>query len=428
MNTTKNSQNQDLFSSKYYDFQAFTNLFDANVKKHRKIEVGYHHHKVPILLNKVEADTDGTFFRLDKNKNRTAVNYGPHEVPYIQDAAISFPVKLPNGNFGMVEVVNDGHGGETCSQWVAREIFQNFQGFLNSSKSVVNHTRTTGMMQNDLYIQPESEDAIDKLFAHIHAESQKAPAKSLIGNSGTTCSIVTYDLSDRVVYVATLGDSPVMKFNVVQNDRSNTYSCTWMSEDQAASSAAEQLRLRKMLTTQLQLTSLVPVKHVAFQENGVCWRMLSGLMVTGAFGDFHHDYNPVFGTPDVINRVPNKWILPWEPGTVWIQGSDGMHEHLINGRCFLGPKSDVTIPLYEQLLTQESLDNWPRNVAAEMINVQAQTICVEKSKTTPNKTAEELNKWCLANWDNHNQYVRLPVVDTPPCHMPMRSMSSPITC
>lgn len=427
--STPKSQSQDLFSAKYHELQAFEQTFNENVKKHSAIEIGYHSNKryKPILLNKVKVDPQGNRIRVDRNTH-TSVNYDPHQVPYIQDAAISFPVKLPNGNYGMVEVVNDGHGGEACSQWVVREIFQTFQNFLDNSTCVVNQTRTTGMMLQEPYIVPESEDAIDKLFAHIHAESQKPMNRLAIGSSGTTCSVVVYDLTDRIVFAASLGDSPIMKFNMVEKNGDNVYSCTWMSEDQDASSEAEQLRLRKKLTNHLKLADLVPVKHVVYKERDICWRMLSGLMVTAAFGDFYHDTNPMFcSMKNVINRVPNKWILSWEPDTVWIQGSDGMHEHLRCDKIGMGPKPDVTIPLYEALLTQESRNHWPRNVAAEMINIQAKTICEEKSKFTENKTRGEINQWCLANWDNHNQYVRLPVVDLP-CPMPMRSMSSPITC
>ena len=104
-------------------------------------------------------------------------------------------------------------------------------------------------------------------------------------------------------------------------------------------------------------------KNWVVYDDGICCRCHNGLMTTGSIGDFNYDKNPLFeGHTGVINRIPNKWVLSWEPDTLWIHGSDGMHEHLRHDKVGMGPRSDITIPLYTNLLTRASKQNWSCNV------------------------------------------------------------------
>ena len=416
---------QDLFSSKLDRIAAFENSFNQANPKHTATAQGYHYVKEPITLNNVQTDKNGHHYKFCNSK-RVSVNYEPHVVAYTQDAAISFPVTLQNGNFAMVEVINDGHGGETCSQWAAKFIFENFQNILNTTNCVVNNTRTTETTLSDGYVEPESIDAIDMLFQSLHSESQKPKNQQLIKTSGTTCSIMIYDETDKVVYAANLGDSPMMRFNKACKNNEEVYTCTWESLDQDAASEAEQMRLRKDLTAQLKLPQLAPASSVV--SSGTCSRLLSGLMVTGAIGDGAYDFNPYYHgmRGRVINRIPNKYVLSWPSDSVWVHGSDGMHEHLRTDKRGMGPMSCVTTPLYEQVITKENSTNWAKNVAIEMLNAQSKTICEEKQKYN-NKSEQETLDWCLNNWDNHHQYVRVPQLETP-YEMPVRCMSAPIMC
>ena len=78
---------------------------------------------MPININSVLVDKSLEPYKVHNN-NRVPVNYEPLKVSYTEDSSVSFPVILPNGNYAMVEVINDGHGGGQCSQWISRFILK----------------------------------------------------------------------------------------------------------------------------------------------------------------------------------------------------------------------------------------------------------------------------------------------------------------
>ena len=91
---------------------------DSYIKISHAIDQGYHRDQ-KFILDKL----------LITKYNKTIVNY-------TQDNYKQFLV-FKNNSPILVVIICDGHGGETASMWVTREIFEHFQFFINKSKHII---------------------------------------------------------------------------------------------------------------------------------------------------------------------------------------------------------------------------------------------------------------------------------------------------
>lgn len=403
----------------------FVRSFDKKVSTDTATTPGYHNganKKPDILTNNVHNN-----HRYSPDGTRTPVSYKPKYKKYSEDTGVQFPIKLPNGNFMMVNVVNDGHGGRNTSAWLTKYILENFQTCVyDASGVIVNRTRTTRMTNDPDYVPPTNKDAIDLLFERIDLDSRKPENSLQLMNSGSCCSIMVYDLENSKVYSAVLGDCTMMRFNI----RDGVYKNTWVSDDQDAGSPHELLRLqltyKNAASKVVDNPNMPDESDVRITLHGIN-RLRSYLMVTGAVGDHHHDkdtYTFIHNSTrhrvtvtGIINRKPNKYILDWEHDTIWVQGSDGLHEHNSLESNMLRARPEITTELYEKLFTRIIIEkNDTNNLAAEMITCQ-QNSCIDfifrqdKARgleRNPDDNEIQRSKyydWVNSNWDNHHQIV-----------------------
>lgn len=382
------------------------NKVESRFVRHACTTQGYHFKKGQINLNNVSTK-DGVYI-----KNGQIVRYEPHFVNYSQDSATSFHVKLKAGSIGIVEVVHDGHGNADVSRWATEFVFRNLQECINQSEDIINATYTTEMGNDDEYQPPEQDDAIDLLYKKMFEESKQ---ETKCSQGGSTSSIVIYDTNTRTAYVANLGDSPVLRFDKKTDDNGlPAYKCTWRSVDQDASCVHERLRIKNLLSS--MTSKPADTFSDMFVSIGGAQYLRSGLMVTGSIGDFRHEGSHHAGDAKCLNRKPNKYILSWEPDSIWVHGTDGLFEHLCDDRPFLRSRPEILLPVYEKLFT-DSIELDHQNLAQEMLTTQASSILHAFKKFRTDLSDDQIKNWINRNWDNHHQIIhfenRSPLDDIP---------------
>ena len=297
--------------------------------------------------------------------------FGEQVYKYTEDTGTIFETTF-DGNKFTVSSVCDGHAGYMTSFFTTSIVEKEF------NKAIV---ETGG----------DVEKALALLFANIAKEVLQMELH--LRGSGSTCNVTVCDAKNARVYVASLGDSPTLKY--VKNNE-NKHVLDWRSEDQ---DCADALEIERMVAVHIKngdvnATSSSVVYEVLIdgEKTGVWRNKKSEMMLHSSFGDFPRDYYP-----GVVNTVPRIWSCAWGDSDVWIQCSDGLMEWLSYKSKSIQPRTEFRA---EEIARHLDICAGDENIAHSLHELQIDSMVEEKAKTFPG-ASHSTREWVSANFDNH---------------------------
>jgi serine/threonine protein phosphatase PrpC len=216
--------------------------------------------------------------------------------------------------------VTDGHGGDEVTKFIATQFGVRFKEF--ADKNVISVSNGTD--------EPDMSSTLTQLFEHLQTVLKTEFAtKRRFSNSGCTFCACVLDTKTNELTVANLGDSVCQVFR----DGVRIF----RTEDHDAGSTAEQARINQVFDEYYQFKPLAVQfrrpRNLFYLDSGTV-RFYGGLMVTGGFGDFHHEM-----VPGCIRRIPDITKINLKPNDVIVLSSDGLFE-TIKPNCSIGPGRD----------------------------------------------------------------------------------------
>ena len=302
---------------------------------------------------------------------KQGLKFQDQEYKYTEDTGRIFEVMWAERKL-MVSSVCDGHAGYQTSFLITSIIEKMFNDAISDTEGDV-------------------DQALSLLFIKLANEVSKM--RSLVGDSGATCNVTVFDPTNARVHVASLGDSPTLKYN---KDDQNRHFLDWRSNDQ---DCADEEEIERMIQIHKQNGELNATKNsVVFEiitkcgeETGVWRNRRTQMMLMSSFGDFCRDYYT-----GMVNTVPRISSHVWRPSDVWIQCSDGLLEWLSPERRSIQPQSKFRV---EEIARHLDICVGDANIAQRLHELQITSMVEAKSEAHPleNVTRE----WVEKNFDNH---------------------------
>ena len=269
-----------------------------------------------------------------------------------------------------VSSVCDGHAGYMASYTVTKRIPELFPTCLDEAGGDIPVT-------------------LGRLFAALAVETSHM-------SSGTTCNVTVFDPASEKVHVASLGDSPTLRY---RKGPRGAFRLVWQSVDQDRADPAEIDRMVDVHRRNGDLTadagSVVYQMMIAGQPTGVWRNRQTQCMTHSSFGDVHNNYYP-----GMVNTLPRIYAHDWSPtqrSDVWVQCTDGLLEWLSHSKVGIQPRSDVRV-----VEIARHLDKCHRhaNVAQSLHEMQIESMLRARVKAHPTRT-DSTRAWVEANFDNH---------------------------
>ena len=307
------------------------------------------------------------------------LNFGDHEYKYTEDTGTIFEM-IHNGSILIVSSVCDGHAGYMTSFYVTSIIEKMFRASIAEADGDIS-------------------SALSILFVKIATEVKNM--RFLMGGSGTTCNVTVFDKTNARVYIASLGDSPTIRY---RKNEQNLYFMDWRSTDQDCSDPEEIDRIVQVHKNNGDInasrSSVVYEDETAGKGSGVFRNTRSLMMLHSSFGDFPRDYYP-----GVVNTVPRIYSHDWLPEDVYIQCSDGLLEWLANSLITIQPRSDLRVQEIARHLDTCINDE---NIAQRLHELQITSMVTTKVEAHPTRP-DSSYEWVEKNFDNHFTKVFLAV-------------------
>lgn len=299
------------------------------------------------------------------------LNFGDHEYKYTEDTGTIFEI-IHNGSILIVSSVCDGHAGYMTSFYVTSIMEKMFLASIAEAGDDISAALTI-------------------LFAKIAAEIKKM--RFLMGGSGATCNVTVFDKTNARVYIASLGDSPTIRYR--KNDQ-NLYFMDWRSTDQDCSDPEEIDRMIQIHIKNGDInatrSSVVYEDESAGKKSGIYRNTRSQMMLHSSFGDFPRDYYP-----GVVNTVPRIYSHDWLSEDVYIQCSDGLLEWLANNLTSIQPRSEFRV---EEIASHLDTCINDENIASRLHELQITSMVTTKVEAHPTRPDSSYN-WVEKNFDNH---------------------------
>jgi serine/threonine protein phosphatase PrpC len=251
---------------------------------------------------------------------KSKIHLGKKFIPYTEDAHARF--SFDNYDF---LVIADGHNGYQLSRLAVALAEIHLKSFIRLNEENI-----------PLGLQ--------KLFEFIHKET-----KLLKG--GTTFNLAIIDKQYNELYVANLGDSPLM---VLRKNK-----LLFKTVDHDANNIDERARIFK-----------IDPNHIFIFDNP-SWRLKTNLMTSRGFGDKNSDI-PI----GVISRVPDITVLNLLPNDLIIQCSDGLMESFHSEVSMLAGMDELRVPEIIEFINQLNLndENVIKNLPKALLEDQIKTI------------------------------------------------------
>ena len=289
---------------------------------------------------------------------------------YTEDTGSTFEVKYKTQRFS-VSTICDGHGGYMASYIVTESIPELFSLCLELSFG-------------DIRI------ALERLFAELTLYISSIA--DIIGNSGTTCNVTVFDEENDIVHIASLGDSPTLKYSKGNDGK---YRLIWKSDDQDCEDMEERERMLKIHRANGNENAVD--SDVVYQailegkETGIWRNCRTGCMTHSSFGDLKNNYYP-----GIVNTKPRIYSKKWTISDIWIQCSDGLFDGLNHLRIGIQPCREARL---EEIAQHLDLCDRSDNVANSLHQMQKDSILKEKMDKHPLRT-DSTRSWIESNIDN----------------------------
>jgi serine/threonine protein phosphatase PrpC len=308
--------------------------------------------------------------------SKPSIYFNGRSHPYTEDTSTTFEMVYPRGEHIesvrtlTVSSVCDGHAGYLASYTVTMRIPELFPTCLDDAKGDVSV-------------------ALGILFTRLVDSTARM-------TSGTTCNVTVFDPAREKVHIASLGDSPMIRY---RKGLYGKYRLVWKSEDQDCTDPVEIDRMVKIHKSNGDHAAVA--NTVVYQEmhgghpTGV-WRNRQTLcMLHSSFGDLNNNYYP-----KMVNTVPRIYTQDWlttQRSDVWCQCTDGLLEWLTHSRIGIQPRSDVRVSEIAAHLDKCHRDE---NVAHSLHEMQIDSMLQARLASHPSRT-DSTREWVESTFDNH---------------------------
>ena len=293
---------------------------------------------------------------------------------YTEDTGTTFEVVYPSDSTDartlLASTVCDGHAGFFASYTVKNRIPQLFPSCIEETRGDV-------------------ANALRLLFVRLADETSNL-------TSGTTCNVTVFDPTNETVHVASLGDSPTLRY---RKGPSGMFGLVWQSEDQDCKDIVEVERMvdvhRRHGDPQADASTVVYQIMSRGHPTGIWRNRITQCMVHSSFGDVQNNYYP-----GMVNTIPRVYAQHWsatQHSDVWIQCTDGLLEKLTHSKIGIQPQSDE-----RALEIARHLDvcHSHVNVAHSLHEMQIAAMLAEKLEAHPLR-ADSTRAWVESTFDNH---------------------------
>lgn len=308
--------------------------------------------------------------------SKPSIYFDGRSHPYTEDTGATFEVVYPLGGPAervrtlTVSSVSDGHAGYLASYTVTKLIPEVFPSCLEAANGDV-------------------PDALSRLFATLAEQTAQM-------SSGTTCNVTVFDPAHGKVHIASLGDSPTLRY---RKGPRGTFRLIWKSVDQDCGDPAEIDRMVQVHRLNGDFTA--DASTVVFQvmrgdrPTGVWRNRQTQCMTHSSFGDALNEYYP-----NIVNRIPRIYTQDWstkQRSDVWIQCTDGLLEWLTDSLIGIQPRGDVRVSELAR-----HLDTCHRhvNVARSLHELQIESMLHARVEAHPSRT-DSTQAWVESTFDNH---------------------------
>jgi serine/threonine protein phosphatase PrpC len=309
---------------------------------------------------------------------KPSIYFGGQSHPYTEDTGTTFVIDYPTARTDddapvralIVSSVCDGHAGYTTSYTVTKRIPELFPTCLDDARGDI-------------------PDALTRLFAALALETSQM-------SSGTTCNVTVFDPASEKVHVASLGDSPTLRY---RKGPRGLFRLVWQSVDQDCADQAEIDRMVDVHRRNGDLTadasSVVYQVMTGGQPTGVWRNRHTQCMMHSSFGDVHNNYYP-----GMVNTVPRIYTHDWSPtqrSDVWVQCTDGLLEWLNHSKVGIQPCCEFRVA---EIARHLDVCHRHANVAKSLNDMQIESMFRARIKAHPELTTST-RQWVETSFDNH---------------------------
>lgn len=269
-----------------------------------------------------------------------------------------------------VSSVCDGHAGYLASYTTTKRIRELFPTCIVDAKG-------------DVVV------ALERLFAKLAGETAHL-------TSGTTCNVTVFDPRQKKVYIASLGDSPTLRYRKGPRGK---FRLVWKSDDHDCADPTEVERMVRVHQQHGDETAdadaVVYQVMNGDQPTGVWRNRQTQCMLHSSFGDLHNNYYP-----KMVNTVPRIYTQDWstlQRSDVWVQCTDGLLEWLTHSLICIQPRSDLRV--HEVARHLDQCHRHP-NVAHSLHEMQIESMLRARLEAHPTRH-DSTREWVESTFDNH---------------------------
>jgi len=298
---------------------------------------------------------------------------------YTEDTGTTFEVVYPlhpidtvdsDARTLLVSSVCDGHAGFGASYTVNNRIPLLFPSCIDEAHGDV-------------------ASALRRLFATLGEETATL-------TSGTTCNVTVFDPANEEVHVASLGDSPTLRYRIGASGR---FELVWKSDDQDCGDPEEVARMvdvhRRHGDPDADASTVVFQVVSSGHPTGIWRNKISQCMVHSSFGDAQHNY-----LPGIVNTLPRIYTQRWsatQHSDVWIQCTDGLLERLTHSKLGIQPQSEERLA---EIARHLDVCHQHVNVAYSLHEMQIDAMFADKRAAHPLRS-DNSRAWVESTFDNH---------------------------
>jgi serine/threonine protein phosphatase PrpC len=293
---------------------------------------------------------------------------------YTEDTGFTFEVEYKDQHLS-VSTLCDGHGGYMTSYIVTDAIPELFPVCLELSFGDIRM-------------------ALERLFKELATYINSIA--NIIGDSGTTCNVTVFDQTNDFVHVASLGDSPTLRYS---KDYNGKYRLVWKSDDQDCGDREEIERMIKIHRDNGHENAVD--SDVVYQtilkgkETGIWRNRWTGCMTHSSFGDLKNNYYT-----GMVNTKPRIYSNKWKSenaSDIWIQCSDGLFDGLNHLSIGIQPSQQSRL---EEIALHLDICHRSDNVASSLHKMQIDSLLKQKMDKHPLRP-DSTRDWIESNIDNH---------------------------
>ena len=324
----------------------------------------------PVLVKKEKSLIMHKASHQGRSMRKQRIYFNGQSHLYTEDTGSTFEVKYKTQQFS-VSTICDGHGGYMASYIVTDAIPELFSLCLELSFG-------------DVRI------ALERLFAELTLYISSI--SDIIGNSGTTCNVTVFDEENDFVHIASLGDSPTLKYSKGNDGK---YRLMWKSDDQDCEDMEERERMLKIHQdngNENAVDSDVVYQSILEGKKTGIWRnRRTGCMTQSSFGDLKNNYYP-----GIVNTKPRIYSKKYNGSDIWIQCSDGLFDGLNHLSIGIQPCRDERL---QEIARHLDICDRSDNVANNLHQMQIDSILEKKMDKHPLR-ADSTQSWIESNIDN----------------------------